>query len=74
MEREDRSERRLEGRFQSVGVSAGLQAALDDVAWAAGSLAEELDAMIARREPAAREDRDAAAQVAAAARLLPRRR
>ncbi|MBJ7521634.1 MAG: hypothetical protein JHC84_18180 [Solirubrobacteraceae bacterium] len=51
-----------------------MQAALDDVAWAAGSLADELDAMIARREPPAREDRDAAAQVAAAARLLPRRR
>lgn len=77
MEREDRSARPLEGRLQPVGLGAGLQAAIDDVAWAAGGLADELDAMIARREgasPAARPDADAAAQVAAAARLLPRRR
>lgn len=75
MEREDRFERRVEGRFQSAGAGAGLQAALDDVAWAAGSLADELDTMIARREePAPRSERDAAMQVAAAARLLPRRR
>lgn len=64
---------RLDGRLQPVGVGAALQAAIDDVAWAAGGLADELDAMIARREGAPA-DRDAAAQVAAAARLLPRRR
>lgn len=64
---------RSQGRLHPAGVGAALQAAIDDVAWAANGLADELDAMIARRErgPA---DRDAAAQVAAAARLLPRRR
>jgi hypothetical protein len=59
-------------RLHTVGVGAALQAAIDDVAWAPARLADELDAMIARRErdPS---DRAAAAQVAAAARLLPRR-
>jgi hypothetical protein len=56
-----------------VGLGAGLRAAIDDVAWAAGGLAGELDAMIARRE-AGGSAPDAATQVAAAARLLPRRR
>lgn len=54
-------------------MGAALQAAIDDVAWAASGLADELDAMIARRE-GNRGGGDAAAQVAAAARLLPRRR
>ncbi|WP_353864692.1 hypothetical protein [Svornostia abyssi] len=44
------------------------------MAWAASGLGDELDAMIARREAPSRAERDAAAQVAAAARLLPRRR
>lgn len=72
MRRDDRSPGRLEGRLQPVGAGAALQAAIDDVTWAAGGLADELDAMIARRELGG-QDRDAAAQVAAAARLLPRR-
>lgn len=64
---------RPEPRLQPAGVGAALQAAIDDVAWAASGLADELDAMIARREARPAEG-DAAAQVAAAARLLPRRR
>lgn len=74
MGRDDRSGRDLEGRYPPGGVGAGLQAAIDDVAWAATGLADELDTMIARRSGATRpDDADAAAQVAAAARLLPRR-
>lgn len=64
---------RAESLLRPAGVGAALQAAIDDAIWAAAGLADELDAMIARREGAPA-DRDAAAQVAAAARLLPRRR